>query len=213
MPYINGRSVALEEKDSTTVVNPANGNPVAKVFMSTPKEMTQAIDAADAAKESWGNTSPAEREIILIRAAEILEARRAEVVDVLIDEAGSTFGKAQFEVSFTVTMIRASSGEARRIFGQVIPSDVPGLLSFAIRRPLGVIGGISPFNFPLILSTKKIVMALAAGNTFVLKPSEEVSLLGLKIAEVFHEAGLPAGVLNVVPGDGPTLGEAMVKDP
>ena len=213
MPFINGHSVTLEEKNATTVINPANGKPVAKVFMSTPKEMTQAIDAAEAAKESWGNTSPAQREILLIRAAEILEAKRGEIVDVLIDEAGSTFGKAQFEVSFTVNMIRAASGEARRIFGDVIPSDVPGLLSFAIRRPLGVIGGIAPFNFPLILSTKKVVMALAAGNTFVLKPSEEVSLLGLKIAEVFHEAGLPPGVLNVVPGDGPTLGDTMVKDP
>src|SRR5678815_3561891 len=139
MPFINGRSLTLEDKNATTVINPANGKPVAKVFMSTPKEMTQAIDAAEAAKESWGNASPAEREIVLIRAAEILEAKRAEVVDVLIDEAGSTFGKAQFEVSFTVNMIRASSGEARRIFGQVIPSDVPGLLSFAIRRPLGVV--------------------------------------------------------------------------
>ena len=213
MPFINGRSIALDEKDATTVVNPANGKPVARVYMSTPKQMTQAIDAAYAARENWGNTSPAEREIILIRAAEILEAKRGEIVDVLIDEAGSTFGKAQFEVSFTVNMIRATSGEARRIFGQVIPSDVPGLLSFAIRRPLGVIGGISPFNFPLILSTKKIVMALAAGNTFVLKPSEETSLLGLKIADVFHEAGLPPGVLNVVPGDGPILGPVLIEDP
>src|SRR5688500_19371326 len=107
MPFINGRSITLDEKDATTVVNPANGNPVAKVFMSSPKEMTLAIDAAYAAKENWGNATPAEREIILIRAAEILEAKRGEVVDVLIDEAGSTFGKAQFEVSFTVNMIRA----------------------------------------------------------------------------------------------------------
>jgi len=213
MPYINGRSVALDGKNETTAVNPANGKPVARFFMSTPKEMTQAIDAAEAAKESWGNTSPAEREIILMRAAEILEAKRAEIVDVLIDEGGATFGKSQFEVSFTVNMLRASAGEARRLFGHVIPSDVPGLLSFAIRRPLGVIGGISPFNFPLILSTKKICMALAAGNTFVLKPSEEVSLLGLKIGAIFTEAGLPPGVLNIVPGDGPTLGEAMVRDP
>lgn len=213
MPYINGRSVTLEEKDSTTVVNPATGKPVGKVFMSTPKEMTEAIDAAEAAKESWGNTSPAQREIILLRAADILEAKRAEFVDVLIDEGGATFGKSQFEVSFTVNMLRAAAGEARRIFGHVIPSDVPGLMSFAVRRPLGVIGGISPFNFPLILSTKKICMALASGNTFVLKPSEEVSMLGLKIAAVFGEAGLPPGVLNVVPGDGPTLGEVMVRDP
>ena len=82
MPYINGRAVALDEKDATTVINPANGKPVARYFMSTPEAMTQAIDAAEAAKESWGNTSSAEREIILIRAADILEARRGEIVDV-----------------------------------------------------------------------------------------------------------------------------------
>ena len=83
----------------------------------------------------------------------------------------------------------------------------------AIRRPLGVVGGIAPFNFPLILATKKVAFALAAGNTFVLKPSEETSLVGLKIAEIFDKAGLPPGVLNVVTGDGPTLGEALYSDP
>src|SRR5262245_44873633 len=212
MPYINGQAVALEEKDLTTVVNPANGKPVAKLYMGGPRQVTQAIDAAEAVKGAWGNTAPAEREAILIRAAEVLESRRVEVVDLLIDEAGSTFGKAQFEVTFTANILRASAGESRRIFGQVIPSDVPGLMSFVIRRPLGVVAGIAPFNFPLILSMKKICLALAAGNTFVLKPSEETSLLGLKIADIFQEAGLPPGVLNVVPGDGPTLGEALVRD-
>ncbi|MEI9815371.1 MAG: aldehyde dehydrogenase family protein [Acidobacteriota bacterium] len=86
-------------------------------------------------------------------------------------------------------------------------------MSLAIRRPLGVVGGIAPFNFPLILATKKVAFALAAGNTFVLKPSEETSLVGLKIAEIFDKAGLPPGVLNVVTGDGPTLGEALYSDP
>lgn len=134
-------------------------------------------------------------------------------MNLLIEETGSTFGKAQFEVSFTTNMLRAVAGEARRIHGDVIPSDVPGMISIAIRRPLGVVAGIAPFNFPLILATKKICLALAAGNTFVLKPSEETSLLGLKIAEIFHKAGLPAGVLNVVPGDGPTLGSVLCSDP
>jgi aldehyde dehydrogenase (NAD+) len=83
----------------------------------------------------------------------------------------------------------------------------------AMRRPLGVVGGIAPFNFPLILATKKVAFALAAGNTFVLKPSEETSLVGLKIAEIFDKAGLPPGVLNVVPGDGPTLGAVLYSDP
>jgi aldehyde dehydrogenase (NAD+) len=86
-------------------------------------------------------------------------------------------------------------------------------MSMAIRRPLGVVAGIAPFNFPLILATKKVAFALAAGNTFVLKPSEETSLVGLKIAEIFDQAGLPPGVLNVVPGDGPTLGPVLWSDP
>src|SRR6185295_16904688 len=99
MPYINGRTITLDQKDQVMVLNPANGRPVAKVSMAGPAQMTQAIDAAAAASATWGNTPPAAREIILIRAADILEAKRQEIVDVLIDEAGSTFGKAQFEVS------------------------------------------------------------------------------------------------------------------
>src|ERR1700735_369807 len=97
--------------------------------------------------------------------------------------------------------------------GNIMPTDVPGMMSLAIRRPLGVVAGIAPFNFPLVLATKKVCLALAAGNTFVLKPSEETSLLGLKIAEIFQRAGLPAGVLNVVPGDGPTVGPVLFSDP
>jgi vanillin dehydrogenase len=94
--------------------------------------------------------------------------------------------------------------------GQTIPCEIPGRISMAIRRPLGAIGAIAPFNFPLILATKKVALALAAGNTFVLKPSEETSRIGLKIAEIFDKAGLPPGVLNGVPGDGPTLGEFLL---
>jgi acyl-CoA reductase-like NAD-dependent aldehyde dehydrogenase len=212
-PYINGAPLEAPPAALTDVINPANHRVFSKVLMARPEHMTSAIDAAYAAKDSWGRTLAAERELILQRAAEVLENARQEVVDLLIDEAGSTFGKAQFEVSFTVNMLRAVSGEARRIQGNVMPADVPGMMSIAIRRPLGVVAGIAPFNFPLILATKKVCFALAAGNTFVLKPSEETSLVGLKIAEIFQKAGLPAGVLNVVPGDGPTVGPVLLTDP
>ena len=212
-PYINGAPIEAPPASLSDVINPANRKPFAKVLMAQPVHMRKAIDAAYAAKDSWGRTLAAERELILQRAADTLENSRAEVVDLLIDEAGSTFGKAQFEVSFTVNMLRAVSGEARRIQGNVIPADVPGMMSIAIRRPLGVVAGIAPFNFPLILATKKVCLALAAGNTFVLKPSEETSLVGLKIAELFQKAGLPSGVLNVVPGDGPTHGPVLFADP
>jgi len=212
-PFIDGCPIEVDESKLTPVLNPADGRTFARVFLAGPQDMIRAIGAAHAVKDLWGTAPPAERELVLIRAADVLERRRQEVVEILIGEAGSTFGKAQFEVSFTVNMLRSAAGEARRIFGSVIPSDVPGLMSFAVRRPLGVVAGIAPFNFPLILATKKVCMALAAGNTMVLKPSEEASLVGLQIAEVFNEAGLPAGVLNVVPGDGPALGEVLVRDP
>jgi aldehyde dehydrogenase (NAD+) len=116
-------------------------------------------------------------------------------------------------VSFTVNILRSAAGEARRIHGDIIPSDLPGVVSMAIRRPLGVVAGISPFNFPLVLSAKKVALALAAGNTFVLKPAENTSLIGLKIAEIFERAGLPPGVLNVVTGIGSVVASALVEDP
>jgi aldehyde dehydrogenase (NAD+) len=212
-PYINGSMIEVDAAAMTPVVNPASGKAFSKIFMARPEHMTRAIDAAYAVKDVWGNTTPSERELILIRAADVLESMRAEVVDLLIEEGGATFGKSQFEVSYVVGVLRSAAGECRRIMGQTMPCDIPGRISIAIRRPLGVVGGIAPFNFPLILATKKVAFALAAGNTFVLKPSEETSLVGLKIAEIFDKAGLPPGVLNVVTGDGPSLGEAMYSDP
>ncbi|WP_197706426.1 aldehyde dehydrogenase family protein [Magnetospirillum sp. 15-1] len=212
MAFINGEMIDCGGSPSA-VINPANGETVGHVRMADAKVMARAIDAAAAAGKTWGNTLAAERELILIRMADMVETRRDELVSILIDEAGSTFGKAMFEVEFTAAMLRSAAGEARRIFGHVIPSDAPGTLSLTIRRPLGVVGAIAPFNYPFLLGTKKICMALAAGNTVVLKPSEETSLIGLKSAEIFQAAGLPAGVLNVVPGDGATLGKVLVEDP
>jgi acyl-CoA reductase-like NAD-dependent aldehyde dehydrogenase len=212
-PYIDGKSIEVAPSAMADVLNPANQKPFAKIFMGQERHMRAAIDAAHAAKASWGNSPAALREKILHRAANELEAVTDEIVDLLIGEGGSTFGKAHFEVPFAANMLRSIAGEARRVQGDVFPSDVSGLLSLAIRRPLGVVAGISPFNFPVVLALKKVAFALATGNTFVLKPSEETSLVGLKLAEIFERAGLPPGVLNVVPGDGPTLARVLFDDP
>jgi aldehyde dehydrogenase (NAD+) len=212
-PYIGGKTIEVPPSALSDVVNPANQRPFARIFMARAEHMRAAIDAADAAKKSWGATVPAQREGILMRAADELEKASEEMIELLIDEAGSTFGKAHFEIPFAANLVRSIAGEARRIHGDVFPSDVPGLISMAIRRPLGVVAGISPFNFPVVLSLKKVAFALACGNTFVLKPSEETSLVGLKLAEIFERAGVPAGVFNVVPGDGPTMAQVLYDDP
>jgi aldehyde dehydrogenase (NAD+) len=212
-PYIGGKAIQVSPSALSDVINPANQRPFARIFMAQEQHMRAAIDAADAAKNAWGATLAAERERILMRAADELEKASEEMIELLIDEAGSTFGKAHFEVPFAANLVRSIAGEARRIRGDVFPSDVPGMISMAIRRPLGVVAGISPFNFPVVLSLKKVAFALACGNTFVLKPSEETSLIGLKLAEIFERAGVPAGVFNVVPGDGPTLARVLFDDP
>ena len=212
-PYISGKTLDIPPSALSDVVNPANQRPFAKVFMAREEHMRAAIDAAHSAKSAWANTLAAERERLLMRAADELEAARDEIVDLLIDEAGSTFGKAMFEVPFAANLVRSIAGEARRVHGDVFPADVPGLISMAIRRPLGVVAGISPFNFPVVLSLKKVAFALACGNTMVLKPSEETSLVGLKLAEIFERAGFPAGVFNVVPGDGKTMAQVLYDDP
>ena len=212
-PYIGGKNIDVPPSAFSDVVNPANQKPFARIFMAQEQHMRAAIDAADAAKKSWVATVPAQREAILMRAADELEKATEEMCELLIDEAGSTFGKAHFEVGFAANLVRSIAGEARRIHGDVFPSDIPGMISLAIRRPLGVVAGISPFNFPVVLSLKKVAFALACGNTMVLKPSEETSLVGLKLAEIFARAGVPAGVFNVVPGDGPAMAKVLFDDP
>ena len=211
--FINGEWSTAEDGELFEDRNPATGELYARVHFGGPGDMQRAIAAADAARAAWGATLASQREAVLLKAANLLEGRIPEIADVLIDEAGSTFGKAMFESGFVVNLLRSAAGECRRIFGETLPADSPGLLSLSIRRPLGVIGGIAPFNFPFLLAMKKVALALAAGNTFVLKPAEETAVVGLKIAEILHAAGLPPGVLNVVPGRGEVVGPALVDDP
>ena len=129
-----------------------------------------------------------------------------------MDESGCAFGKAYFEAGFAVDLFRAAAGECRRVFGE-IQQQAPGEISMIRRLPFGVVAGIAPFNFPLLLALKKVVYALAAGNTFVLKPASATPVSGVMIAKALDAAGLPAGVFNLVPGSGEAVGNRLVEDP
>ncbi|MGB0127814.1 MAG: aldehyde dehydrogenase family protein [Rhodocyclaceae bacterium] len=211
--FIDGEWVVSSTGTVLDDINPATGEVFARVHQASGEDLERTIDAAYRAREAWGNTLASRREAILLRAADVLERRLKDVADVLIDEAGSAFGKAMFEASFVVTALRSIAGECRRINGETMPSDSPGVFSMTVRRPLGVIAGIAPFNFPFLLAIKKVALALAAGNTFILKPASYTPVTGLKIAEIFEEAGLPKGVLNVVPVQGAVLGNRFITDP
>lgn len=211
--FIDGEWVASGSGTVVNDMNPATGEVFARVHQASRDDIELAIAAAYRAKDEWGNMLANQREAILLKAATVLESRIEEMVEVLVDEAGSGFGKAMFESSFVINLLRSAAGECRRIYGETIPADSPGLFSMSVRRPLGVIAGIAPFNFPFLLAMKKVAMALAAGNTFVLKPASYTPVIGLKIGEIFEAAGLPKGVLNIIPCQGATLGDTLVADP
>jgi len=194
-------------------IDPATGRAFARVHQAGLEDLEKAVAAAHLAAKDWGNSLANQREAILIKAADVLAGRIPEIAEVLRYESGSTFGKSMFEVSFCVNLLRSAAGECRRIFGETMPADSPGLFSMSVRRPLGVIAGIAPYNFPFLLAFKKVAMALASGNSFVLKPAGYTPISGLMIAEVMEAAGLPKGVLNVIPGPGGKLGDALIADP
>ena len=211
--YINGQwteTVSGEVKDD---INPADGSVWAKVHTAGEKETNAAIEAAVAAFPEWADVMPDEREKYLLKAADYMEANLEKFGQWLIDESGSCFMKAMDEVGQSVNILREAAGECRRIEGGLCPPDVKGQVSTYIRRPLGVVGGIAPFNYPLLLALNKVALAMAAGNTFVLKPSSDTPVSGLIIAECFEAAGVPAGVFNVVPGKGSVVGDMLIKDP
>jgi acyl-CoA reductase-like NAD-dependent aldehyde dehydrogenase len=211
--FIDGEWVAARSGVIADDLDPATDDVFARVHQAGPDDLEAALAAAYRAREAWGSTLAREREAILLRAAEVLAGRIPDVAEVLRREGGATFGKSMFEASFVVNMLRSAAGECRRIFGATMPSDSPGLFSMTVRRPLGVVAGIAPFNFPFLLAAKKVALALAAGNTFVLKPAGTTPVAGLLIAEIFQQADLPGGVLNVIPGPGAMIGEALATDP
>ena len=193
-------------------LNPADGSVYAQVHFAGPAEVEEAVAAADHAWKSWAETPAADKEAILLKAGDWMQEHIDEVAGVLMDESGSAFGKAYFEAGFAVDLFRAAAGECRRVFGE-IQQQAPGEISMIRRLPFGVVAGIAPFNFPLLLALKKVVYALAAGNTFVLKPASATPVSGVMIAKALDAAGLPAGVFNLIPGSGEAVGNRLVEDP
>lgn len=209
--YIDGQWKDTVSGKVAEDINPADGSVFATVHFAGDSEVEEAIAAAYRAQRSWAETTVMDREAILLRAADWMAAHMDEVAAVLMDESGSAFGKAYFEAGFAVDLFRTAAGECRRLFGEV-QQQVPGEISMIRRLPLGVVAGIAPFNFPLLLALKKVAFALAAGNTFVLKPASATPVSGVLIAKALDAAGLPAGVFNLVPGSGETVGNRLIED-
>lgn len=211
--YIDGGYQAAGSGKLDDDFNPATGEVYARVHQGNAEDAKRVMDSAWQAYQSWKEVGPSVREGILLKAADVMESRADELRDVLIEEAGSTLLKANYELHHTPSFIRGMAGECRRVMGETYISDYPGVKSYSIRRPLGIVLAISPFNFPLLLAARKVGWAIAAGNSVILKPSEVSPVIGLKLAEIFSEAGLPDGVLNVFPARAADLGDSLIADP
>ena len=179
-------------------LNPADGSVWAEVPESGRAEARAAIEAAQAAFPEWSALPFNQRAHVMLKVAEIIEKRRDDLVEALSAEGGGWFGKAMFESGYVPEIFHAAAASNYAAIGEVLPSEY-GKLSMAVRRPMGVVTVISPWNFPALLSARGLAFPIAAGNTVVLKPSEETPYAGgLFFAEVFEEAGAPKGVINVV---------------
>jgi aldehyde dehydrogenase (NAD+) len=211
--FIDGEYRDALSGQSADSINPFNREVYASVQQAGVEDANAAIESCYTAFQSWKGLLPCAREALFIKAAEVMTTRGEELRDVLIDEGGSTMLKAGYEVHHAPSFLLGMAGECRRVMGETYVSDYPGVRSYSVRRPMGVVTAIAPFNFPLLLAVRKIGWAIAAGNCVVLKPSEATPVIGLKLGEIFAEAGFPAGVLNVLPAQGADLGEILITHP
>jgi aldehyde dehydrogenase (NAD+) len=215
--YIDGEWTGAADGELYDDLDPYTGAVFARVPAGKRADAARAVDAAVAAFPGWSRALPGERQALFLRAADILEKKKDQIIEILAEETGCTFGFAMFQAMFTPGLLREAAGQVYGPTGEILPADLPGAFYMAVRHPVGVVAGIGPWNAPLILSLRSICLPIAYGNTAVLKPSTEASAAGgVVLAEVFHEAGFPKGVLNLVtnaPGGSNAIGDEFIENP
>jgi alpha-ketoglutaric semialdehyde dehydrogenase len=212
--FVGGKWVDSSSTQMLERRNPAiTDEIVARVPLSNREEMRNAVAAAKAAFPTWRDTPAPERGKILFRAVRIMEDEKEALARLLTREEGKTLTDSLGEVQRGINILEFMAGEARRLNGESYPSELRKNFSYTLKVPLGVVGAITPWNFPFCIPVWKVAPALVAGNACVLKPAELTPLCAIRVAEIFVEAGLPAGVLNVVFGAGEEVGDELVQHP
>ncbi|HYW47244.1 MAG TPA: aldehyde dehydrogenase [Bryobacteraceae bacterium] len=211
--FINGKFERSSGSDRITCINPATGAPVCTVPDSTPADVEAALAAAESAQKQWARRPAVERGRALRAIAARIRENAEPLARVITEEQGKVLDLARVEVSFTADYLDYMAEWARRIEGEILESDRPGETIFLFRQPIGVIGGILPWNFPFFLIARKAGPALVTGNTIVIKPSEETPHNAVKFCELLAQTDLPPGVINVVHGRGAVAGKALASSP
>jgi aldehyde dehydrogenase (NAD+) len=194
-------------------LNPATGEVIESFPRSTADDVNRAVATARAAWEDWRLVPAPERGNILFRFAQLLERSKPELSDLMTREMGKVKAEAGGDVQEAIDMSYYMGGEGRRLFGHTTPSELRDKFMMSVRMPVGVVGAITPWNFPIAIPAWKLCPALVCGNTVVLKPAEDTPLLAQRFVDLLHEAGLPEGVVQIVHGFGEEAGDALVRHP
>jgi alpha-ketoglutaric semialdehyde dehydrogenase len=211
--YIGGEWVDSASGETFESTSPATGDSIGVFPKSNAEDVDRAVAAARAAFEEWRLVPAPKRGEILYRFANLLIEEKDDLTDLMSREMGKVKAEAGGDVQEAIDMSLYMAGEGRRLFGQTTPSELRDKFNMSVRQPIGVVGAITPWNFPIAIPSWKIAPALVCGNTVVFKPATDTPALGERFVELFAEAGLPAGVLNIVHGGGGAVGDRLVKHP
>jgi aldehyde dehydrogenase (NAD+) len=211
--HIGGELVDAASGDTFESRSPADGELIGVFPRSGAEDVDRAVEAAKSAFEDWRLVPAPRRGEILFRFAQLLVEHKAELTDLMTHEMGKVKAEAGGDVQEAIDMSYYMGGEGRRLFGQTTPSELRNKFQMSVRMPIGVIGVITPWNFPIAIPSWKIAPALVAGNTVVFKPATDTPALGQRFVELLDEAGVPAGVVNIVHGGGGAVGERLVQHP
>ncbi|MFL5982623.1 MAG: aldehyde dehydrogenase family protein, partial [Gaiellaceae bacterium] len=211
--FIGGEWVDSASGETFESTSPATGDSIGVFPKSNAEDVDRAVDAARAAYEEWRLVPAPKRGEILYRFANLLIEEKDDLTDLMSREMGKVKAEAGGDVQEAIDMSLYMAGEGRRLFGQTTPSELKDKFNMSVRQPIGVVGAITPWNFPIAIPSWKIAPALVCGNTVVFKPATDTPTLGERFVELFAEAGLPAGVLNIVHGGGGAVGDRLVKHP
>jgi alpha-ketoglutaric semialdehyde dehydrogenase len=211
--YIAGEWVDATSGETFESTSPANGDAIGTFPLSGPEDVDRAVASAKGAFEEWRLVPAPKRGEILFRFGQLLTEQKEELAQLMSREMGKVLAEARGDVQEAIDMSFYMGGEGRRLFGQTTPSELRDKFQMSVRMPIGVVGVITPWNFPIAIPSWKTLPALVAGNTIVFKPATDTPALGQRYVELFVEAGLPAGVLNIVHGGGGAVGEALVRHP
>ena len=210
--FIGGKRVAGTSGRRQDVMQPMDGSVRGTVALASAAELRAAVENAKAAQIGWAATNPQRRVRVLMKFLELMARENDALAELLAREHGKTIADAKGDIQRGLEVIEVCIGAPHMMKGEFTDNAGPGIDVYSMRQPLGVVAGITPFNFPAMIPLWKIGPAIACGNAFILKPSERDPGVPMRIAELFLEAGLPAGVLNVVNGDKEVV-DAILDDP